>query len=193
MKTWIIVAIVLTLVVGIPSLVAMGTYNSLVGLDVDVDNAWYSGVMVQYQRRHDLIPRIVNSTRMYIEYEKQLLLDITEARSRWADALSGSSFDEQAESNTEMDGIMTRFLAVLSVEAYPQLKADQLVADLIYNLEGTENRVAVARMNYNDAVAKYNGVVRTFPTNFIAGMFGFSQKDYWEAGYGTDSPPDVNY
>jgi LemA protein len=167
----------------------MSSYNGLVSAEIEVDDAW-SQVQVQYQRRFDLIPRIVNATKLYINYEQQLLTDIASARSGWTDSLEGS-IDDQMTASQEVDSVYNRLLAVVVVENYPELQADQVILGLIDELEGTENRIAVARMRYNEAVTKYTKKTRLFPGNMVANMFGFKPKPYYEAQEGSDEPPKV--
>jgi LemA protein len=187
-KIWLVLIVVALIVGGILIAFVVG-YNNLVSLDVSCDEQW-SQVQVQYQRRYDLIPRVVNATKLYINYEKSLLTDITEARSRWADALS-QSLENQASANAEMDSVMSRLLAIVTVENYPDLKADQVVLGLIDELEGTENRISVARGRYNEAVATYNGAIRMIPTNLIAGMMGLSTRPYFASDWEAESAPPV--
>jgi LemA protein len=187
-KKWLII-IVTVLIIAVPLIAFVVGYNHLVSLDISCDQEW-SQVQVQYQRRYDLIPRVVNATKLYINYEQSLLMAITEARSRWAEALS-QSVESQASANAEMDSVMSRLLAVVDVEAYPDLKANQVVLGLIDELEGTENRISVARMRYNEAVASYNGAVRMIPTNLIAGMMGLSTRPYFAADWEAETAPPV--
>jgi LemA protein len=155
------------------------SYNGLVTANVSVDQSW-ADIQVQYQRRADLIPTIVNATNRYIDYEQSLLTDIANARSAWAKALQGSPAD-QVNATKVLDSVTSRLQAVLIVENYPDLKADQVVLTLIDELEGTENRIAVARTRYNQAVADYNGKIATFPGNLVAGSFGFQQRPFFQS------------
>ena len=161
----------------------------MVSAEIQVENEW-AQIEVQYQRRYDLIPNVVNATKLYINYEQSLLTDIAAARSGWTDSLDGS-VDEQINAAEEMDDVSNRLLAVVVVEDYPDLEANTLVLGLIDELEGTENRIAVARLRYNEAVTEYNKKVRLFPGNIVANMFGFETKPYYEAGEGTDEVPNV--
>lgn len=147
---------------------------------------------MQYQRRFDLIPRIVNATKAYIDYEGGLLTDITEARSAWTDSLGGG-IDDQVSASGELDSVYDRLLAVVVVEDYPELRADQLVLSLIDELEGTENRVAVARRLYNEAVTVFNKKTRLFPGSIVANTFGFEEKPYFQPTPGSDEAPDVTF
>jgi LemA protein len=173
-------------VIGVPLLIiiimagaTILSYNGLISASVSVDQSW-GDIQVQYQRRADLIPQIINATKLYINYEQKLLTDITKARSAWSKALQGSTSD-QVDVSQELDDVMGRLQAVLIVENYPDLKGNQVVLTLIDELEGTENRIAVTRTRYNQAVADYNGKVLSFPGNLVAGSFGFQQRPYFRA------------
>ena len=180
---------VLAVVIIVPAIMVWSSYNGLVSADIQVENEW-AQIQVQYQRRYDLIPNVVNATKLYINYEQSLLTDIAEARSRWTDSLDGS-VDDQITAAEEMNDVSNRLLAVVVVEDYPDLEANTLVLGLIDELEGTENRIAVARLRYNEAVTEYNKKVRLFPGNIVANMFGFETKPYYEAGEGVDEVPNV--
>jgi LemA protein len=184
-----ILILVLAGIVIIPGVFLVTSYNGLVSSQIQVDEAW-AQVQVQYQRRHDLIPRIVNSTKIYIDYEQQLLTDIAEARSAWTSSLEGGVEDQMAASQ-EIDSVFNRLLAIVVVEDYPELQADQIVLTLIDELEGTENRIAVARMNYNEAVTKYVKRTRLFPGSIVAGIFGFQEKPFYEANPDAAGAPNV--
>lgn len=185
----LIIGAVVALVVIVPLLTVWSTYNGLVNAEIDVDNEW-AQVQVQYQRRYDLIPRVVNATKLFINYEQELLTDIAAARSGWTDSLGGG-VDGQIEAAGEMDSVFNRLLAIAVVEDYPELQGNTVVLGLIDELEGTENRIAVARMRYNEAVTEFNRKVRLFPGSLIAGMFGFETKPYYEAQDGSDVAPNV--
>ena len=180
---------VVAIVILVPAIMVWSSYNGLVSAEIQVENEW-AQIEVQYQRRYDLIPNVVNATKLYINYEQSLLTDIAAARSGWTDSLDGS-VDEQINAAEEMDDVSNRLLAVVVVEDYPDLEANTLVLGLIDELEGTENRIAVARLRYNEAVTEYNKKVRLFPGNIVANMFGFETKPYYEAGEGTDEVPNV--
>ena len=185
----IIIIGVLAAVILIPTLVVWSSYNGLVSSEIQVENEW-AQIQVQYQRRYDLIPRIVNATKLYINYEQQLLTDIANARSDWTSSLGGS-IDDQIDAAGELDSVFNRLLAITVVEDYPELQGNQLVLSLIDELEGTENRIAVARTRYNEAVTDYNKNVCLFPGSIVANMFGFEQKPYYQASKGSDSVPNV--
>ena len=187
---WIIVVVIVAiLVVGIV-LVAMyyGTYNNLVNLEVTVDEKW-AQVEQELQRRYDLIPRVVNASKLYINYEGSILQNVTELRSQWAAAMNSGDLDAINDATGQLDTAVTNL--VVTIEAYPDLKASQVVQDLIVELEGTENRISTERMRYNEAVGDYNAARRVFPANLWAAGWGFEGRAYFEAKVGAQEPPSV--
>jgi LemA protein len=183
-KVLIIAVPIIIIVAAVGALVL--SYNGLVTASVGVDQSW-GDIQVQYQRRADLIPKVINATNLYINYEQKLLTDITNARSAWAKSIQGSTSD-QVNATQALDSVTSRLQTVLIVENYPDLKGNQVVLTLIDELEGTENRIAVSRTRYNQAVADYNGKVLIFPTNIVAGSFGFHQRPYFRSQTGLNSP-----
>lgn len=167
-----------------------GSYNSLVRYDEGVTEAW-GNVEVQYQRRADLIPNLVETVKGFTDQEQKILLGVTEARSAWTTAKNSGSIDKQITAANNMDGALSRLL--VTVEAYPDLKSNQNFLSLQDELAGTENRVSVARTRYNEIVRVYNTKVRSFPTNIIAGMFSFEKATTFEADEGSDAAPQVNF
>lgn len=181
-------AIIATAII-IPLVIAgivIGTYNGLVSADANV-KAEFSEVRNQYQRQADLIPNLVNATKLYMNYEGSILQNITEARTAWAQASTSGNEEAQDAAGAKMSGL----LAMLTVENYPELKSSTIVLSLMDELAGTQNRITVARGRYIEAVNSYNKIVRSFPSNVIAGMFGFSAKEYYQ-GTASESPPPVN-
>jgi LemA protein len=164
-----------------------GTYNSLVSNDESVNKAW-GNVEATYQRRVDLIPNLVATVQGAANFEKSTILAVTEARSRWQGA---TTVDQKIAAANQVEGAIGRLL--VTVEAYPDLKATQNFLALQDQLEGTENRISVARQDYNNAVQAYNTKVRSFPANFIAGMYGFDQKKAFEATAGAENAPKVAF
>lgn len=162
-----------------------GTYNSLVSTDEGVNNAW-GNVQSAYQRRADLIPNLVATVKAYSDYEGDVLTEITKARASIGSATTPAELSAAGE---QMNSALARLLVV--VENYPDLKANQNYLDLQVQLEGTENRIKVERDIYNSAVREMNVKVRRFPTNIVAGMFGFGQKEYFESDEGAENAPDV--
>lgn len=174
----------------------VATYNHLVSLDQNAENKW-ADVETQYQRRADLIPNLVNVVRGYTKYEMTVFTEITALRSQWANALTREQKIAAAESmNRELslentNSILSRLIAV--AEDYPDLKASTNFLALQDELAGTENRVAVARMRYNEAVKTYNVGIKRIPTNIIAGIFGYKEKAYFMAEEGAEEAPVVEF
>jgi LemA protein len=164
-----------------------GMYNSLVRLDEGIKGAW-AQVENQLQRRYDLIPNYVETVKGYARFEKDVLLKVTEARARVGGA---GSVKEKIDANNELSSALSRLLVV--VERYPDLKANQNFIRLQDELAGTENRIAVERRRYNEAVRAYNVKIRSFPTNILAGMFGFSRAEFFEAPAEAKEAPKVKF
>ncbi len=162
-------------------------YNDLVRTEEAVDAAW-SEVENQLQRRNDLVPNLVETVKGYAKHEKEVLLKVTEARARVAGA--GSPAETIGAAN-ELSGALARLLVVL--ERYPDLKANQSFLRLQDELAGTENRLAVARTRYNEAVREFNTSARTFPRNLIASMFGFEERPYFEVPEEAKNVPEVAF
>lgn len=187
-----IVPLALIALVGIS---ATGSYNGFVSLDEDVDGQW-ANVETQYQRRFDLIPNLVATVKGVAEFEQETLTAVTEARASAFNAMqavgegSGSIADFQ-QSNVVLGRAMNGLLGYS--ERYPELKANQNFSDLQAQLEGTENRIAVARKDFNASVKAYNGKVRRFPGSLWARMFGFDQRDYFESVAGSEAAPTVDF
>lgn len=179
----------LLIVVGIVLLFGfymIGVYNSLVSTAQEVDNQW-AQVETQYQRRFDLIPNLVESTKGIFEQEKEVFGMIAQARTRYSGAQSQT---EQVEAANQLESALGRLLVV--VENYPELKSNETVLSLMDELAGTENRVSVERKRYNDKVKIYNVKTKTFPTVLVAGMLGFADKPYFEAAETADQAPTVD-
>ena len=176
MKKFIIIAV--TAVIVIISMIGLsvaGTYNTLVSLQTTVEQR-NATVDATLQRRYDLIPNVVNSVRGYMEHESEIFTAIADARSRIG---SAKTADEKQQANSALESAVSRLLVL--TENYPALKADAQVSELINQLEGTENRIFVARNDYNEAATKYNNALRRVPTNVIAGMFNFKEAKLIEA------------
>jgi LemA protein len=172
-------------------------YNSLVENDELVSQAW-AQVENQYQRRADLIPNLVKTVQGYAEFEKGVLTEVTEMRSKVGqikltpdDLSDEEKFKAFQDAQDKLSGALSRLLVV--VENYPQLKANENFLQLQSQLEGTENRIAVERKKFNEAVQTYNTLVRRFPTLITAKIFGFKEKQYFTSAPGTEKAPDVNF
>lgn len=166
----------------------ISVYNAIVAKHEMITAKW-AQVESQLQRRNDLIPNLVNTVKGYAAHEKGLFTDITNARSQWAKAVG---VDQKVAAASALDGALSRLLAV--VENYPNLKADQTFLRLMDELSGTENRIAVERMRYNEAVRDYNTCVRTFPGNIIARMFKYNvASEYFKAEEKAKAVPEVRF
>jgi LemA protein len=187
---WIIVVVIVAIIVVgvIFAALYFGAYNNLVGLEESVDEKW-AQVEQELQRRYDLIPRVVNASKLYINYEGSILQNVTELRSQWAAAMQSGDLDTINDATGKLDSAVSNLIVV--IENYPDLKASQVVEDLMVELEGTENRISTERMRYNEAVRDYNRVRRSFPTNMWAAGWGFEGREYFEAKVGAEEPPTV--
>ncbi|HOV70314.1 MAG TPA: LemA family protein [Clostridia bacterium] len=182
-----IALIVIGAVILIMILSAVGSYNSLVNLDTEIDNA-QADIGTQLQRRLDLIPNLVNTVKGYAAHEQEAIDKVTEARAKLAGA---KSMTEQANANSELESALSRLLVV--VENYPDLKANTQFTALMDELAGTENRISIAREDYNKAVKDYNAKIRRFPSNIIANLFGFEKRDFFTPSSEATNPPVVEF
>ena len=167
-------------------LMLFGTYNSLVTKSGAIDGQW-AQVETQYQRRFDLIPNLVESTKGFLAQEQTIFKDIAEARTRYAGA---ATVDEKAQAAGGLESALGRLLVI--IENYPNLKSNETVARLMDELAGTENRIAVERKRYNELVQDYNITIKRAPTNMIAGLFGFKERKFFEAAQGAEQAPKVD-
>ncbi len=175
----------------------VGIYNELITLEEQVNQAW-SQVENQYQRRVDLIPNLVSTVKGVAGFEKETYTAVTEARSKVnqlnisPDILNNpAAFQEFRSAQNGLGSALSRLL--VTVENYPQLKANENFIQLQQQLEGTENRISVERRKFNQAIQNYNTRIRKFPANFIANMSGFNEKQYFEATEGSDVAPQVEF
>ncbi|WP_353480245.1 LemA family protein [Haliscomenobacter sp.] len=172
------------------------TYNGMVNSDEDVDNTW-SKVQSAYQRRADLIPNLVNTVKGVANFEKSTLTAVVEARAK-ASSITidpSTATPEQLAAFQQAQSGISQTLGRLMVisEQYPELKANQSFLELQSQLEGTENRIKVARDNYNDAATNFNKKIRRFPASLIAGMSGFHQRSQFQAEQNAQNAPDVKF
>jgi LemA protein len=175
-------------VVGIIIAVSLiGMYNGLVTKSQAIDAQW-AQVETQYQRRFDLIPNLVNSVKGIMKQEQTVFDAIAQARTQYG---SATTVDAKAAAAGQVESALGRLLAI--VENYPELKSSQNVTALMDELSGTENRISVERRRYNDLVREYNTQIKTFPTNMLAGMFGFTEKQYFQSVTGADQAPKVDF
>ena len=171
-------------------------YNGLVSMDEGVQTKW-ANVETQYQRRADLIPNLVNTVKGYAAHESETLQAVVEARAKATSVNidpTNMSAEQIANFQKAQDGVSSALGRLLvTVEKYPDLKANENFRELQAQLEGTENRISVARRDYNEAARKYNTSLRSFPKNILAGMFGFEKKAYFEAQEGSEQAPTVQF
>lgn len=171
-------------------------YNGLVSMDESVQNKW-ADVETQYQRRADLIPNLVNTVKGYAAHEKETLEGVVKARSEATSVKvdpENMTAEQMAQYQKAQNGVSSALSKLLLVvEKYPDLKANQNFLELQSQLEGTENRITVARRDFNGAAKEYNTAIRKFPKNILAGMFGFEKKAYFEAQEGAEKAPEVQF
>lgn len=184
LKVIIAVAAVILVIVGIVA----GSYNSLVTTQTAVETK-QADIQTQLQRRADLIPNFVSTVKGYTKYEQETLTAVTEARAKVGSANSAQSLSEADE---ELDKAISVWVNAVT-EAYPDLKANSNYIALQDELAGTENRIAVARKDYNEAVQSYNAMIKKFPKNIIAGMFGFEKADFFNADSSAQTVPSVEF
>ena len=188
---FLITKIMKKIIIGIIAVVVLAalygwmTYNRLVTTRENVDNQW-AQVETQYQRRLDLIPNLVESVKGIMKQEQTVFNAIAEARTRYSGA---STVDEKAVAATQVESAFGRLLVIM--ENYPQLKSAENVQTLMVQLEGTENRVSVERKRFNDMVRDFNLMIKRFPSNVVAGLFGFSERSYFEAAPEAQNAPKV--
>ena len=191
MKKWIWIGVVAVVVIFF-----YATYNGFVNKEEGLKSAW-SNVETQYQRRADLIPNLVSTVKGYAAHETQTLNEVTEARARAtsinlsADDLTPERLQQFQQAQAQVRSALGRLIAVS--ESYPDLKANRNFLELQAQLEGTENRIAVARKDFNAVAQLYNVSVRRFPANLVARMFGFGPKPYFESAEGTEAAPQVTF
>lgn len=182
------ILIVLGIIVLLAAVTFISVYNAIVSKHETITAKW-AQVENQLQRRNDLIPNLVNTVKGYASHERTVFAEVTNARSQWAKA---NTMDEKVKAAGTVDAALARLLLV--VENYPNLKADQTFLKLMDELSGTENRIAVERMRYNEAVRDYNIVVRVFPGNIIAGMYGYKPAtEYFKAEEKAKVVPEVKF
>jgi len=187
----IIIAVVVVLVIW-----GVSSYNGMVSMQENVDNQW-ANVETQYQRRSDLIPNLVSTVQGYATHERETLQEVVEALAQAtqvtinADNLTPEAMAQFQQAQGQITSALSRLLAV--AENYPDLKANQNFLELQAQLEGTENRINVARTNFNNAAREYNTAIRRFPRNIMAGLFGFDARPYFEAQPGAENAPQVQF
>lgn len=188
--------IITVVVIALVAIWGISSYNGLVSMDENVSNSW-ANVETQYQRRSDLIPNLVNTVKGYAKHESETLESVMAARSQATQVKIDPSncTPQQLAAYQKAQGDVTTALGKLLAitENYPDLKANQNFLELQSQLEGTENRINVARKDFNDTAKKYNTSLRRFPRNTIASMFGFEKRNYFEAEAGAEKAPKVEF
>src|SRR2546423_5262751 len=181
---WLIPLIIVVAIV----VIVIGIYNGLIGRRNRVDEA-LSQIQVQLKRRHDLIPNLVEAVKGYMQFEQKVLTDVTNARAA-AVAAGSQGVPAQAQAENALTGTLRSLFAV--VENYPELKANQNVLELQEQLTTTENQIAFSRQHYNASVLEYNTAIQVFPAVLIAGMFGFTKRDFFDAEPEASAVPTVD-
>jgi LemA protein len=184
MKKGIIILLIVVVVLGG---YIWTTYNKLITSNEGVENKW-AQVETQYQRRFDLIPNLVNAVKGVMNQETEIFLGIADARTKYSGA---TSVNEKAAAAGQVESALGRLLVVM--ENYPNLKSADNVTDLMTQLEGSENRISVERKRFNDAVKGYNLMTKRIPAKWVAGMFDFEEKSYFESAEGSEEAPEVNF
>ncbi|MGB2993585.1 MAG: LemA family protein [Paenisporosarcina sp.] len=187
MKKGLVPILIVVGIIVVLALMLIPSYNGFVNGEENVDQA-YAQVENQLQRRLDLIPNLVETVKGFAKQEKDVIDSVTEARARLAGA---GSPQDQAEANDELSGALSRLLVV--VENYPELKSDANFRQLMDELAGTENRLSVARQDYNNEVADFNRKVKRFPGALLAGIFGFDEKEYFKADAAAQDAPKIDF
>jgi len=192
-----IALLIVVLLVGFAGCAGCGTYNNLVSAEERVETAW-ADVETQYQRRADLIPNLVNTVQGAADFEQETLQSVTEARARAtsinldvSDLNDPQRLQQFQQAQSQLSSALGRLLAVS--ENYPELRATEAFRDLQAQLEGTENRINVARRDYNEAVRQYNTTVRQFPTVVVASLAGFDRRTPFEAEAGAEEAPEIDF
>lgn len=194
-KSWIIIGVIALIAITIYSNVK-GTYNTIVTYEENISGKW-AQVTTDYQRRVDLIPNLVSTVKGYADFEKETLTAVIEARAKAtsvnisADNLNPAMFQKFQQAQQGLSSSLSKLL--VTVERYPELKANQNFLELQAQLEGTENRIANSRRKFNQSTQLYNTFIKTFPRNIYANIFGFDKKIYFEAEAGAEKVPEVKF
>lgn len=189
-KTVLISLGVVALLVVMIASAFIGTYNGLQLMDENVNSKW-AQVNNQLKRRNDLIPNLVSTVKGYATHEKSVFTNIAEARAKLSGSMNKNDVKAVQQNNNELSGALSRLLMV--VERYPELKADKNFMNLQDELAGTENRLSVARKDYNDSVQLINAKIRTFPTSIIASISGIKSREYFEVDESEKKVPEVKF
>ena len=194
-KSWIIIGVIAVFAIIIYSNVK-GTYNTIVTYEENISGKW-AQVTTDYQRRLDLIPNLVSTVKGYADFEKETLTAVIEARAKAtsvnvsADNLNPAMIQQFQQAQQGLSSSLSKLL--VTVERYPELKANQNFLELQAQLEGTENRIANSRRKFNESTQLFNTFIKTFPRNIYANIFGFEKKAYFEAEAGAENAPEVKF
>jgi LemA protein len=181
--------VILLIVVGVILAFVIGIYNGLIGRRNRIDEA-LAQIQVQLKRRHDLIPNLVNAVKGYMQFEQKVLTDVTNARAQAVTAGAQGSVAQQAQAENMLTGALRSLFAV--VENYPDLKSNQNVLSLQEELTTTENQISFSRQHYNASVLDFNNAIQVFPNVLLAGMFGFTKREFFEAEPEAANVPQVD-
>ncbi len=186
----LIIALIIGCVVLFMGIFGISSYNGLTTKSQAVDNAW-AQVEVQYQRRYDLIPNLVESVKGAQIQEQEIFTKLAEARANYAGVRAAGTVEDKVQASAQLDSALSRLLVV--TENYPQLTSNETIKSLMVELEGTENRVSVERKRYNDVVTEYNQQIAVIPGVLWAKLFGFAKRTYFEATSGSENAPSVKF
>ena len=181
--------IIILVIIVVAVIFVIGLYNGLVQKRLRIDEA-FAQIEVQLKRRHDLIPNLVNAVKGYMNFEQKVLTDVTNARANAVTAGAKGSVADQAQAENMLTGTLRSLFAV--VENYPELKANQNVLSLQEELTTTENQISFSRQHYNASVLEYNNAIQVFPAVLLAGMFGFTKREFFEAEPEAAAVPTVD-
>ncbi len=187
MKKGLKIGIIIFAIIFILSIFVVTNYNSLVNKEESVENR-FSDISVQLERRANLIPNLVSTVKGYTTHENEVIDSVTSAREK---LMGASNVEDKADANEELTKALNNLFVI--VEDYPDLKSNENFINLQDELAGTENRIAVSRKDYNDAVSTYNKAIKRFPGSIFAGIFGFDKKDYFEVSEGKDEVPEISF
>ena len=190
MKNSTKVIVIVLAIVAVIAVWFIGTQNKLVGLEENV-KLEFSQVETTLQRRSDLIPNLVETVKGYAKHEEEVFTQIADARAKLAGSIEAGNVEDINNASNELDSALSRLLVI--TENYPELKANEQFVALMDELAGTENRITIARQNYNETVSKYNKAIKMFPASIVANMNGYEAADYFEADDDAKDAPVVNF
>lgn len=185
------IVIIVAVIIGFFTILfSVSTSNSFVDMEEDI-NSQYANLQTNLQRRMDLIPNLVETVKGYTEHEEAVFSEIAEARLQLSNSIESGDMSKISTANDQLNNTLSKLLVI--VESYPELKSSEHFTALMDEIAGTENRIAVSRQYYNEAVQKYNKAIRKFPTSIIASIGGLEAKDYFEADESAQSAPKIDF